>query len=132
MLVSRARRGRECGWSMGGFGALHLAGLLGPERVRAVAVMSPALWHDHRDTAPGAFDDEADLEAVTVMGRQSRLADIPTRVDCGLGDPFCAATEDYVDGFAQRPAGAFERGDHDVGYWRRTAPAQLAFLGAHL
>ena len=28
------------------------------------------------------------------------------------------------------PAGGFERGGHDVGYWRRIAPRQLRFLGA--
>jgi S-formylglutathione hydrolase FrmB len=38
------------GWSMGGYGALHLAGLLGRARVRAVGVMSPALWHTAGET----------------------------------------------------------------------------------
>lgn len=41
------------GWSMGGYGALRLAGLLGPERVPAVGAMSPALWVDYADSAPG-------------------------------------------------------------------------------
>ena len=117
------------GWSMGGFGALRLAGLLGPDRVRAVAALSPALWREFDDTAPGAFDDAADFEAVTVMGRQGDLDGIPVRVDCGLGDPFCDAAEEYVAGFAQRPAGGFERGDHDRGYWRRLAGPQLRFVG---
>nr|WP_237447598.1 alpha/beta hydrolase-fold protein [Nocardioides flavescens] len=42
------------GRSMGGYGALHLAGVLGRDRVSAVAAMSPALWRDYADTAPGA------------------------------------------------------------------------------
>lgn len=117
------------GWSMGGFGALRLAGLLGPDRVRAVAALSPALWRDFDDTAPGAFDDAADFDAVTVMGRQGDLDGITVRVDCGLGDPFCGAAEEYVAGFDERPAGGFERGDHDRGYWRRLAGPQLRFVG---
>ncbi|HEY1135366.1 MAG TPA: alpha/beta hydrolase-fold protein [Nocardioides sp.] len=120
------------GWSMGGFGALRLAGLLGAGQVSAVAALSPALWHHYDDTPSGAFDDAADFEAVTVMGRQADLDGIPVRVDCGYGDPFCPAAEDYVDGFDERPAGDFERGDHDRGYWRRLAGPQLRFVGDRL
>ena len=117
------------GWSMGGFGALHIASALGPDRVAAVTCMSPALFHDFDDTTPGAFDDQADFAGVTPFDRQDRLDGIPVRIDCGEGDPFYAAARDYVDGFDQRPSGGFTRGDHDLGYWRRIAPDQLAFLG---
>lgn len=120
------------GWSMGGFGSLHLARTLGPERVAAVAAMSPALWHEYADTAPGAYDDVADFERVSVMGRQDDLAGIAVRVDCGKGDPFFSACRDYVEGFEQRPAGRLGLGDHDSGYWRRIAPAVLRFLGEEL
>ncbi len=120
------------GWSMGGFGALHLARTLGPERVAAVAAMSPALWHRYDDTAPGAYDDAADFERVTVMGRQSDLDGIAVRVDCGKGDPFFSACRDYVEGFERRPAGRLQLGDHDSGYWRRIAPGVLRFLGEAL
>lgn len=120
------------GWSMGGFGALHLGRLLGPERVAAIGAMSPALWHEYDDTAPGAYDDADDFAATTAFGRQDELNGIAVRVDCGEGDPFYAASRDYVDGFAERPAGRFERGDHDVGYWRRVTPAQLAHVGRAL
>ena len=118
------------GWSMGGYGGLRLAGLLGEGRVAGVAAVSPALWHDYEDTAPGAFDDAADFADATVFGRQRSLRGIPVRVDCGESDPFASATRDYVHGFGHRPRGAFERGGHDVGYWRRIAPRQLRFLGA--
>lgn len=118
------------GWSMGGFGALHLAGTLGAGRVRAVGAMSPALWEDYDATAPGAYDDAADFADVTVMGRQASLDGVAVRVDCGLGDPFADATQVYRDGFDEAPAGGLERGDHDLGYWRRVAPAHLAFLGS--
>nr|WP_228552913.1 alpha/beta hydrolase-fold protein [Mumia xiangluensis] len=120
------------GWSMGGFGALHLARTLGPERVAAVGAMSPALWHHFKDTAPGAYDDAEDFADVDLMGRQDDLAGIAVRIDCGRGDPFLAASRDFVHGFEARPAGGFQRGDHDRGYWRRMAPAQLTFLGSAL
>jgi hypothetical protein len=100
--------------------------------VAGVAAMSPALWASYPDTAPGAFDDERDFQESTVMGRQSSLRGIPVRVDCGQADPFCATTRTYVDGFAERPAGGFQRGGHDVTYWRRQATPQLRFLGAAL
>ncbi|THI97269.1 esterase [Nocardioides sp.] len=120
------------GWSMGGFGALHIASGLGPDRVAAVTCMSPALFRDYGDTTPGAFDDEADFAEVTPFGRQDRLTGIPIRIDCGEGDPFYRATRDYRDSFDEAPAGGFARGDHDRGYWRRIAPAQLAFIGKAL
>ncbi|HWJ11132.1 MAG TPA: alpha/beta hydrolase-fold protein [Nocardioides sp.] len=120
------------GWSMGGFGALHLGALLGPDRVAAVSALSPALWHEYDDTAPGAYDDAADFDRVSVMGRQDELEGIAVRVDCGKGDPFYATTRDYVAGFADPPAGGFQLGDHDSGYWRRLAPRVLRFLGRAL
>jgi S-formylglutathione hydrolase FrmB len=120
------------GWSMGGYGALSLAGELGRDRVAGVAAESPALWHSYEDTAPGAFDDAADFAAATTLGRQGNLHGIPVRIDCGEGDRFYAATRDYVSGFDVRPAGGFQPGGHDVGYWRRMAPHQLRFLGQAL
>lgn len=120
------------GWSMGGVGSLRFASVLGPDRVAAVSVMSPALWEEYADTAPGAYDDEADFEDAGVMGRQRELDGIAVRVDCGESDPFYPATRDYVDGFDRRPAGGFELGDHDRGYWRRIAPEALEFLGTAL
>ena len=120
------------GWSMGGYGSLRLAGLLGAPRVRAVAAESPALWADFDDAAPGAFDDPADLADAAVLGRQRDLDGVAVRVDCGDGDPFWSVTRDYRAGFATPPAGGFSLGDHDLGYWRRMAPAQLRFLGEAL
>ena len=67
------RRLAFLGWSMGGYGALRLGGLLGRDRVTAASAMSPALWHRFADTAPGAFDHAADFAGVTVFGRQRQL-----------------------------------------------------------
>lgn len=119
------------GWSMGGFGALYLVPALG-DALRGVGVMSPALWHRYADTSPGAYDDAADFERVTIFGREDTLAGVPLRVDCGQGDPFYPATRDLVADLPQRPAGGFSRGDHDVGYWRRVVPKQLRFLAEAL
>ena len=124
----RTERVALLGWSMGGFGALSLAGRWGPARVVAVAAESPALFPRFADATRGAYDDAADLAAVTVFGRQESLAGIPVRLDCGTADPFYAATRAYAEGFSERPTVSFTDGGHDVGYWRSRAPAQLRFL----
>jgi len=113
---------------MGGYGALRLATLLGGERAAAASVMSPALWHSFADSSPGAFDDAADFHRSTLFGRQQDLDEIPVRIDCGEEDPFYAATRDYVEGFPVPPDGGFQPGSHDVGYWRRMAPAHVRFI----
>lgn len=120
------------GWSMGGYGALLLGGQLGHRRVGAVVAESPAIWHRAGDTAPGAFDGPADFDAHTVFGRQRELAGIAVRVDCGTSDGFYPAARDYAGSLSPRPDGGFEPGGHDLTYWRRMAPAQLAFVGEHL
>ena len=120
------------GWSMGGYGALVLAARLGRNRTAAVAAESPALWHKFEDSTPGAFDDAADFADATAFGRQHALDGIPVRVDCGEADPFYAAVRDYVHGFEDPPAGGFQPGGHQPGYWRRMAPHQLQFLARAL
>jgi S-formylglutathione hydrolase FrmB len=116
------------GWSMGGFGALSLAGQWGPDRVAAVVAESPALFTSYDAATPGAYDDPADYVEVTVFGRQDALAGIPVRIDCGTADPFYDATRTYLRGFREQPTASFTDGGHDVGYWRSRAPAQLRFL----
>ncbi len=120
------------GWSMGGFGALDMARTLGPERVAVVIAESPAMWPNASRAAVGAFDDAADFAAHTPLGHQAALAGIPVRVDCGTGDGFYPMARDYVAGFDTPPAGSFEPGGHNHDYWRRMAPAQLAYAAAHL
>lgn len=122
------------GWSMGGYGALRLATVLGPERVAAVVAASPALWQSAHDARPDGFANEREYEEYSVVGRQEQLAGIPVRVDCGTGDPLYREVEAYVDGF---PTGAdltstFEPGGHAAAYWRRMLPVELAFLGTRL
>jgi enterochelin esterase-like enzyme len=122
------------GWSMGGYGALRLGGLLGPDKVSAVVAGSPAIWSDPDDASGSGFDDAEEYRRYTVTGHQSDLEGIAVRVDCGTGDPFYRDVQDYVESF---PPGAdvtstFEPGGHTPGYWRRMLPPQLTFLGEHL
>lgn len=119
------------GWSMGGYGALLLAGRRRLP-VRALAVASPALFAAAGSTPPGAFDSAADFARHDVYGRPDLLDGVALRVDCGRSDPFYSATRDFVDRLPQRPAGRFGPGEHTAAYWRRVAPAELAFLGRHL
>lgn len=120
------------GWSMGGFGALHLASLLGPGRVSAVGAMSAALWTEYAAATPVAFDSAEDFSRDTPLGKQAALDGIPVRIDCGRGDEFIGANHVYVSGFDAAPAGDFELGDHDLGYWRRVFAPQLTFAARAL
>ncbi|GAA4714971.1 alpha/beta hydrolase [Nocardioides conyzicola] len=124
------------GWSMGGYGALRLAGVLGPDRVGAVVASSPALWQHGGDASSSGFADAAEYDEYSVVGRQDDLAGIPVRVDVGTGDPFYRAVQDYVDGLEKvrspddaHVVSTFRPGAHDPAYWRRMLPAQLRFLG---
>lgn len=96
------------GISMGGFGAYDLA-LKYPGRFCAVGGHSPALWFAGSETAPGAFDDEADFARNDVVGTVQENPDAfgKTRVwnDYGSEDPF----RPYDEGFVS----ALETGDAD-------------------
>jgi S-formylglutathione hydrolase FrmB len=128
----RARRPVFQGWSMGGYGALRLAGLLGSRRVPAVAALSAALWTDAGDASASGFADAAEYERYTVLGHQADLAGIGVRLDCGTDDPFYAADRSYVAGFDRPVTSTFGPGAHDPAYWTRMLPAQLAFVGLAL
>ena len=117
------------GWSMGGYGALRLAGLRGPEATSAVAVSSPALWSDPDEASPEGFRDAAEYREYSVFDRQDDLNGIPVRIDIGRGDPFYLEVEEYAEGLGSDSKVGHERGGHTPGYWRRMLPAQLAFLG---
>jgi dienelactone hydrolase len=120
------------GWSMGGYGSLRLAGIVGPPRVRAVAVLSPALWTDPGYASRDGFSDDAEYARFSVMGRQRDLDGIPVRVDCGREDPFYSADRAYAAGFDRPITSTFQDGAHEPEYWTRMLPAQLAFVGRRL
>ena len=134
LLPLLAKRGLDTdrlglfGWSMGGYGALLIAG----EQelpVRAVAVSSPALFTSAGATAAGAFDGPGDFAANDVYAHPEWLRGVPLRMDCGLQDPFYAATKDLARRISPHPAGGFTQGGHHMKYWRQVAPAQLRFIG---
>jgi enterochelin esterase-like enzyme len=127
-----AERFALMGWSMGGYGSLLLAEKLGPDRVVAVAADSPALWLHPGQTARGAFDDASDYRRHDVFAGRPRLAGIPVRVAIGTSDPFVAATRVFVRQVPDIAAAVFRPGGHTGAFWRRTAPAQLAFVARHL
>lgn len=122
------------GWSMGGYGALRLAGVLGPRRVRGVAVASPALWVDASGVSPAGFSTAAEYDTYSVFDRQRDLDGTRVRVDIGRDDPFYVATRRYVAGFpsSAHVVSTFPAGAHTAGFWRRMLPAELAFLGRAL
>ena len=122
------------GLSMGGYGALRLGGILGARRCAVVVAESPALWTPGTTASSFGFRDAEEYARFTVFGHQRDLAGIPVRLDCGTDDPFHGATTAYAAGFpsSQHPVVGFQPGAHELGYWRRMAPAQLAFVGRHL
>ncbi|MGA8245630.1 MAG: alpha/beta hydrolase-fold protein [Nocardioides sp.] len=120
------------GWSMGGYGALRLAGIRGAAHVRACAALSAALWTDAADASASGFADAAEYERYTVFGHQSELDGIAVRLDCGTDDPFNAADKAYVAGFRRPVTTTFQPGAHDDAYWTRMLPAQLSFVGRAL
>ncbi|BBX94809.1 alpha/beta hydrolase-fold protein [Mycobacterium lacus] len=115
------------GWSMGGYGALLLGGRLGPARTAAICAVSPALWLSPGAAAPGAFDGADDFAANSVFGMPA-LASIPIRVDCGDGDPFYAATKQFIASLPNPPAGGFSPGGHGAGFWTSQLPAELTWM----
>jgi len=110
------------GWSMGGYGALRLAGL-GTLAPRAVAVSSPALQE---------LDLAEDPDSLDVVGHPERLAEVEVRIDCGRGDPFYPVVHGFVDALSPKPEGSFGAGGHTPAYWRTVAPEQLEFVGRRL
>ncbi len=121
------------GISMGGFGAFDLA-LDHPGRFCAVGGHSPALWLEASETAPGAFDDEADFERNDVIGTveadPNAFGDTPVWIDYGETDDFHPYDESFV---AAMEAGAADfthhswPGGHEGSYWAAHWPAYQRF-----
>jgi S-formylglutathione hydrolase FrmB len=115
------------GWSMGGYGALLLGGRLGPARTAAICAVSPALWTSSGAAAPGAFDGAEDYAANSVWDLPA-LGSIPIRIDCGNGDPFAAATRQFIAALPSPPAGGFSPGGHDGAFWSSQLPAEMEWM----
>ncbi|MGA8847348.1 MAG: alpha/beta hydrolase-fold protein [Nocardioides sp.] len=131
--VSTSRIGL-LGWSMGGYGVLHLGAILGPDRVAAICASSPGLYETPRLAHPNGFRNAAEYRRFSVMDAQADLTGIPVRIDIGTEDPFYPATRTYVDGFGPSAdvTATFGAGGHEIGYSQGVLPAELAFLSAHV
>lgn len=122
------------GWSMGGYGALRLATILGPGRVAGVAAVSAALWQNPSDAPAVSFVGPDDYSRYSVIRAQADLAGIPVRLEDGDGDPFLNADREFAAGF---PASSgvhliVTSGGHNPGYWRSRLLGDLSFLGRRL
>ena len=118
----RVERPALAGWSMGGYGALRLAGLrLLP--ATSVATLSPAVHHDE----PSARDD--------VLDHPERLLGLPVQVSVGEGDSFRPIDDELVAGL-RRAGVAVEfhggPGAHHARYWRTYVPGLVDFTARHL
>ncbi|WNG93055.1 hypothetical protein [Mycobacterium sp. ITM-2016-00318] len=131
MLTSKGldtRRVSLIGWSMGGYGALLLGGVLGPARTAAICAVAPALFTDYGEAiAEHAFDGPADWFAYSVYGTPA-LSEIPLRIDCGAGDRFYDATKQFVASLRKPPSGVSFVGGHDASAWQEKLPRELAWL----
>ena len=120
------------GISMGGFGALDLAGRR-PGRFCAVGGHSAALWRTPGETAPGAFDDAADFARHDPIARARASVRPPARLvwlDAGEDDPFRPGQRALLDALRAQgaaPTAHVWPGGHDDGYWDRHWPAYLRF-----
>ena len=117
------------GWSMGGYGAMHLGAKLGQSRTAGICAISPALFTSFTGSTLGAFDSYDDWVQNSVMGVPA-LSQIPLRVDCGTGDRFCFAARQFVNQLKKPPAGSFSAGGHDLDYWRAQLPGELAWMAS--
>ncbi|GED96775.1 alpha/beta hydrolase [Gordonia crocea] len=120
------------GWSMGGYGALRLASLVGAPRVAAVSVSSPALWADPHVYPPRAFDSFEDYQASSLYGQQKAFAKIPTMITIGTSDQFFTYTRQWAAELHPPAAFSATAGGHTNRYWRSMLPDHVQFLGRNL
>jgi S-formylglutathione hydrolase FrmB len=119
------------GISMGGYGALFLAGT-NPRRFCAVGGHSAALWRTGAETSPGAFDDAQDFARhdVQQLARRGAYAGMPVWLDVGSRDGFRPA--DLAFAKLLRTRGVNVRasvwpGGHEQSYWDAHMRAYLRF-----
>ena len=119
------------GISMGGYGALFLAGRE-PGLFCAVGGHSPALWEEPEDSAPGAFDDASDFMRHDVfdLALSDAYESIPVWVDTSSNDWFHVA--DLAFAKLLRSRGVDVRmhvwpGWHERAYWDAHMGSYLRF-----
>jgi len=123
------------GLSMGGFGALRLAGKH-PRRIAAAASLS-AITHAAQllgliaESCEGWSDEAADRSVLAALtGARGPLP--PLRIDCGEADALLEANRELhraLERAAVRHVYAERPGGHDWPYWARTLEDTLLFFG---
>ncbi len=127
------------GLSMGGFGALRLAGKY-RDRITAAAAMSAvtdvaqfdALIEETRDGWSSLPDSGSVLAALT---GSPGVPLPPLRIDCGLDDPYLEANRDLHRALERAGIAhqyAEDAGGHDWKYWSTTLESTLRFFGEQL
>jgi pimeloyl-ACP methyl ester carboxylesterase len=122
------------GISMGGYGALLFAEKY-PQRISAVAAISPAVWTSYeqaRAANAGAYASAGDFAADDVVTHASALNGVFVRVASGVSDPFHPGVEALV---AMLPSGAaveISHGCHTGPFFFSQEAPSLVFLGTHL
>jgi enterochelin esterase-like enzyme len=123
------------GLSMGGFGALRLAGKY-PERLAAAAGLSSVTDASQFDSLieedRGGWRDDPAERSVRAALTGSAAPLPPLRIDCGLDDPYLEANRELHR--ALQAAGvahhyAESAGGHDWEYWSATLENTLRFFG---
>lgn len=117
------------GWSMGGYGALRLAGTLGAPRTRAVAALSAALWTDPADASLSGFADPTETSATPCSAARTSCTTYACESTAGTTTRSAPRTGAYVAGFDRPVTSRLRPGAHNAAYWTRMLPAQLAFVG---
>ncbi|MDB5070771.1 MAG: esterase [Candidatus Eremiobacteraeota bacterium] len=133
VIGSEILREALIGQSMGGYGAL-LAAEREPERYRAVAVAGPAIFPSYADehrSVGDAFDSPDDFARHDVLAHAASLRTKPVLIVIGQRDPFLTGARMFVKAC---PTAALDvqKGCHDDGFWRTSAPELLQFVGAAL
>lgn len=125
------------GLSMGGFGALRLAGKY-PQRITAAAALSTMtdadqfdrLIEESRGDWSTAAADRSVLAALTEVTDNGPLP--PIRFACGREDPYLEANRELHRALQRsgiRHQYAEDDGDHDWSYWTRALDGTLRFFG---
>lgn len=126
------------GLSMGGFGALRLAGKY-PHLITAAAAHSAVTDAAELDaliaeTRSGWSSDPADRSVLEALSRAA--SPLPAiRFDCGLADAYIEpnrALHDQLDALGIGHVYAEAEGGHDWDYWSRQVEETLRFFGAVL
>jgi pimeloyl-ACP methyl ester carboxylesterase len=122
------------GISMGGYGALLFAEKY-PQRIAAVAAISPAVWTSYeqaRAANAGAYASAENFAADDVVTHASELEGVAVRVASGISDPFHPGVQALVE---ELPPGAvveISQGCHTGPYFSSQESPSLRFLGRHL